>query len=106
MSERRSYTRKELRLDVDVEANGQTTERQTLNLSMVGLFVEASKPHPVGTRVVVSLRLPKGPQPVEVLSEVAHSVPGSGMGFRFLEFREDGRERLLAFLGPETRNDG
>jgi hypothetical protein len=103
MTERRSYTRKELRLDVDVEADGQTTERRTLNLSMVGLFVEAGRSHPVGTRVVLSLRLPDGPEPLEVLSEVAHSIAGSGMGFKFLEFRGDARERLLAFLGPGTR---
>jgi len=104
MNERRSYSRQETRLRVEVAREGQGTEEgRTRNLSMVGLFLKAVKAHPVGTRVRLSLILPDDPVPVEVCSEVVHSIPGSGMGFRFDEFLADGEARLLGFLGPETK---
>ena len=104
--ERRTYVRKEISLDVNLREEGEDGRgrtHRTSNLSMVGLFLDEDRGLAPGTRLELRLWLPKSREPLRILAEVVHRVPGTGMGLKFVEFMDDGRDRLLEFLGEETR---
>ncbi len=70
------------------------------NLSMGGVYLEGTLPHPPGTRVALALRLPGRITPMRVEGEVVARAPGEiGMAIRFGELGDDARaelERILA----------
>ncbi|NOZ88058.1 MAG: PilZ domain-containing protein [Deltaproteobacteria bacterium] len=101
--ERRTYIRKELSLDVDLSSPKMTRKYKTINLSMVGLFLEEDIKLPLGTRLRLKIKLPDDSKRVAVAAQVIHRLPGTGIGLKFLEFEGDGKKRLLAFLGEDTR---
>src|SRR5262249_40496830 len=77
-----------------------------LNVSVNGMLLEAGEPLPVGTRLDVSFRLPRELSDVQavgrVVREVTDAAPHRG-GVEFMVLREDGRERLAAFVEGRRR---
>jgi hypothetical protein len=81
--ERRANLRHQLTVGADVTElkSGARLTTRTNDISLGGCFVDALAPHPVGTRVRLSIS--KGGESFEALGEVAYSQAGLGMGIAF-----------------------
>ena len=89
-----------IELSVEERTGEALYYQRATNLSLGGVYLEGTLPHPPGTRVALSLRLPGGIAPMRVEGEVVARVPGEvGMAIRFGELGADARaelERVLA----------
>lgn len=70
---------------------GMMVSAVTRNLGAGGAFLLCSEPHPVGTRLHLTMRLPTTEQDIEVAAEVRWVIPPgedgveAGMGVKFLD---------------------
>src|SRR4051812_25983398 len=90
---RRIDPRYERQLDVEVVVDGKKHTSRTVNISLGGLFLDATIPLELGTTVQLRFQLPTQPEPVEVAGDVRWVVkkegPGEekGIGIRFQGLR-------------------
>jgi len=97
-AERRTEPRAEVAIWVEERTNDALYFQRATNLSIGGLWLDGTLPHPPGTRVSLDIELP-GEGLLCVLGEVVvHRTPKPGMGVRFVELAADKRTRLEAFL--------
>ncbi len=101
--------RRSRRLDHDLpvvyrSAGGFLSEWAT-NISQGGIFINARKPLPVGTRVDVLVQLPGAPAPCALVGRVtrvvepaADATQAPGMGIEFTGIDREQRERIEAFV--------
>lgn len=72
------------------------------NVSASGVLVHALKTYPAGTKAHVEFMFPQDPLPFKAEAEVVRQTGGKetmmGMGFKFLEFEGDSKERLKVYL--------
>lgn len=87
------------------DVRGGTRRYLALNLARGGLFLITVLPLEVGSLLKVTVALPDGHAPLEVLARVAWTRPASraretpgGMGIRFIDLAEADRRRLEAFV--------
>jgi hypothetical protein len=66
------------------------------DLSTTGAFLDSMTPLPAGTRL--ALRFMVGPREVQAAAEVVHSMPGFGMGLRFLDLPAEGAAAIEALV--------
>lgn len=89
------------RTDVAIWVEERTRDalyfQRATNLSMGGLWLDGTLPHPPGTRVSLDIELPEGPLKVDG-EVVMHGTPRIGMAIRFVELRGTRRQRLSAYL--------
>ena len=73
--------------------------RRTGNISLGGVFFDATLPYPVGTRLCLEIPLPGAPEKIRALAQVV-SVrdQGQGMALRFTGFPDGGVEHLRQYL--------
>lgn len=98
-SERRAHTRLPVELWVE-ETHGRAVYYQrATDLSLGGLFLSRTLPHPPGTRVELRVDL-GGADPLRVRGEVVDDGGrrAEGMGLRFVSLDRDQRARLADFL--------
>jgi hypothetical protein len=67
---------------VDVESGARGSARSS-DISLGGCFIDSTSPYATGTRL--RLRLSKEGRACETLAEVVCSMPGMGMGMRFID---------------------
>lgn len=95
-----------VRCAVVFDHGGQRTEAEAEDLSRRGVFVQTDRVLPVGAVAALEITLPEGTR-LDISARVAHSLDARtaaalgrspGMGFVFLEHRDEGRSRLAAYL--------
>lgn len=97
-----SNRRLEPRADVAIWVRERTNDalyfQRASNLSLGGIFLEGTLPHPPGTRVALDLDLPQD-GPIRLEGEVVGHGPGDvGMAVRFVDVAADERARIAAYL--------
>jgi hypothetical protein len=100
----RTTLRLSTRLLAQVTDGAEETLGAVVNLSVTGVLVDTDADLEPGQHVVISIDLPGRGAPLLVKAEVVRkAIPErdgiKGIGARFLEFPDDGRERLEAILG-------
>lgn len=92
--------RESLRVTVDLWVEERTGDavyfQRATNLSLGGVFLHGTLPHPPGTAVELDLHLPGVPRPVAVLGVVVLSPLGRGMGVRFTSLTREARRQIAA----------
>jgi c-di-GMP-binding flagellar brake protein YcgR len=96
--ERRQYPRYSVHVQLELRQEGSDVpiRMQTTDLSRNGCYVETNMTLTVGVRVEAKLWL-EGNR-IVARGRVVTSHPQYGNGIMFLEFDEDGAQRLQAFL--------
>jgi uncharacterized protein (TIGR02266 family) len=99
--ERRRATRVAIAIPVELRDERGFSLHASSDLSPGGAYFALAIPHPIGSQVEVTLRLP-GDAPIVCRGEVVN-IPDAtrfGMGVRFLDIREEDRTRLEALIDP------
>jgi hypothetical protein len=97
-SKGRAFPRTEVAVWVEERTHDALYLQRATNLSLGGVWLEGTLPHPPGTRVALDLDLP-GDGPLRLDGEVVlRRDRAVGMAVRFVELSALGRERLEAFL--------
>lgn len=100
--ERRRAARVAIVIPVELANEHGFTLHSTSDLSVGGAFFGLAIPHPVGSKVKVTLRIP-GDEPI-LCDGVVANVPDShqfGMGVRFVGLAEADRRKLESFIQSE-----
>ena len=80
--------------------------QRSANISLGGIYLENTIPHPVGTVVQLAFTLPGDTQKVRVKGEIVNADNGQlGMGVKFLQLDEAARDRIRAFVQRAERRD-
>ncbi len=96
-SERRAHTRLPVDLWIEERLGGSVYYQHATDLSLGGLFLAHTLPHPPGTRV--KLRVDLGElDALEVDAEVVDDARDVGMGMRFIAPDREIRARIANFL--------
>jgi hypothetical protein len=66
------------------------------DLSTTGAFIDSMTHIPVGSMVKLTFSL--SGREIQAMAEVAHAMPGFGMGVRFVELSEEDRHAIGAFV--------
>lgn len=82
------------------KAPGQTSLSRIRDISLTGAFLTAPDPPACGSSIELILRLPGGDLRARGL--VSRSMPGKGMGVRFVQMRPEDRAKLNQFLSRYT----
>ena len=98
--ERRESPRVKVHVRVEERTENTVYFQRARDLSLGGIFLEGTLPHPPGTRVDLSLRFPGCDATLDVAGEVVERSPGDvGMAIRFSALSDATRaelERALA----------
>ena len=91
------------RFRVTLAAGKHRAQREALNVSATGMFIETDAPPGVDQIVQVILELPDGKPPAEAQAIVLHTVPpghtsAPGAGVQFIAADDSFRSRLDAWL--------
>lgn len=98
-SERRAHARQELRIEALERSGSSLYFQRTRNVSMGGVFLEGTLPHPAGTKVSLELQLPGDTAALVLDGEVVDAPDGGvGMGIKFLALDPVQRLRLTEIL--------
>ena len=98
--EARRFQRVTVRCNVSIESGQERLSGWTLDLSLSGLFVQASRALPVGSAVRVSLDLESGTPPLCVAARVVRVAGDDCMGLQIQNAGSDENMRLQEFLLP------
>lgn len=94
---RRTVTRSEVELWVDeIDDDGAVYYQRATNLSLGGLFLDRTLPHPAGTRMTLCMKLAGDDMRFE--AEVVDAPRELGMGVRFLSITDAQRASLARYL--------
>src|SRR5262249_45950368 len=96
--ERRRTRRVPLRSRVQLRIGGQEIEAETVDVSMEGLLVKASRAVPVGSSVDVCLHLSKGLRPVTGVGCVVRLPSANQMGIHLGRLAPAESQRLQDYL--------
>ncbi len=95
-SERRAYTRVPVDLWVEERHEGVTYFQRATNLSLGGLYLDRTLPHPPGTRVHLAVKL--GALDVDLTGEIVGAANDTGMNVRFIDLDRTQRALIADFL--------
>ncbi|MBK6518819.1 MAG: PilZ domain-containing protein [Polyangiaceae bacterium] len=97
-SDRRTMPRAEVAIWVEEHTRDALYFQRATNLSIGGVWLDGTLPHPPGTRVTLDIELP-GDRPLRVEGEVVmHTSPKPGMAVRFVDLVGPRRRRLETYL--------
>jgi uncharacterized protein (TIGR02266 family) len=107
----RRHIRAHLSMKVGMTCNGVTKELSASNLSVEGIFLRTIDPLPIGTEMVLTMKV-ADEEPIELKGTVVSSKRicagariESGMGIRFADMPEDLRYRLNYLVIKELTKD-
>lgn len=110
MVEKRKDERIEVELKVGYRTIGSFITDYIINISKGGIFINTTKPLPVGTKIRILFSIPDIPLPFDLMGIVrwinpvghsSHSVPG--MGIEFLEMDEVVKKRIERFINQHLK---
>jgi uncharacterized protein (TIGR02266 family) len=99
--ERRQGSRVPVQIWVEEKTERELYFQRSANLSLGGIYLENTIPHPVGTRVTLRFTLPGDEEKLEVRAEVAAAMTGEeefGMGLKFVELDAAVAERIQKYI--------
>jgi hypothetical protein len=105
--EQRRHARVDLFQEIVCADNGVEARSGVADISVGGMFVDM--PHawfPGGSRMSARFALRADEPPILALAEVHYVQDGIGMGIRFVELRDEDRERIAEFVDEATRRRG
>jgi len=98
-ADRRNNERVVVDLWVEERTEDALYFQRATNLSVGGLFLDHTLPHPAGTLVQLELRLPGEQTPLRVAGEVVPPTDREqGMGVRFVGLSSLERDRIAEYL--------
>ena len=104
--DRRESRRVSIELSVEERTGEALYFQRATNLSLGGVYLEGTLPHPPGTRVGLALRLPGRETPMRIFGEVVAREPSEiGMAIRFVDLDDEARaelERVMALEASAT----
>jgi two-component system chemotaxis response regulator CheY len=104
--EKRRFRRVPVRAKVQVKCGDTSVEGETIDLSVNGALVQASRTFPVGSTVEVSLYLLDGKPPIAGLGSIMRVVEDNQMGIQLERFPAAASGRLQEYLLPLTGGEG
>jgi c-di-GMP-binding flagellar brake protein YcgR len=99
--EARRYERVKVACKVTIERNQERVSGLTLDLSLGGMFVQASRTIPLGSMVQILLELKPGTQPLTFPARIVRTAANDCMGFRIENAGADESRKLQEFLLPK-----
>ncbi len=111
MGEKRREERISVELKVGYRTIGSFITDYIINISRGGIFINTSKPLPVGTKIRILFSIPDIPLPFDLngivrwinpVGHSSHSLPG--MGIEFLEVEENVKKRIEKFISQQIKN--
>jgi DNA-binding response OmpR family regulator len=100
--EKRRFRRVAVQAKVRVKCGDTSVEGETIDISLNGILVRASRTFPVGAPVKVSLYLLAGKPPVAGLGSIMRVVEGNQMGIQLEHLPAAESGRLQEYLLPLT----
>ncbi len=99
-SERRESPRIPVEMWVEESTERELYFQRSANLSVGGIFLENTIPHPKGTVVNLQFTLPGDTQPIKVRGEIVNAAASDelGMGIKFLDVSPDDQRRISDFV--------
>jgi uncharacterized protein (TIGR02266 family) len=98
-SDRRQATRVAVDFFLEERTGDALYYQRATNLSLGGLYLDRTLPHPPGTQVDLQFRLPGDPAPLRIKGEVIESTSRDlGMGVRFVDLSLGDRARIAGCL--------
>jgi uncharacterized protein (TIGR02266 family) len=101
-NERRRALRVPVEMWVEESNDRELYFQRSANLSIGGMFLENTVPHPVGTVITIRFTLPGDSVRIEVRAEIVNaadsSEQGLGMGLKFIDLKPEIEERLRTFI--------
>jgi uncharacterized protein (TIGR02266 family) len=106
--ERRAHERIPVEMHVEETHSTATYFQRSANLSLGGIFLESTLPHPPGTRIELRIELPDGNEPLVVKGEVVAPAGNDeiGMRVRFVDLGTEATERIEKVLESLQADDG
>lgn len=110
MTEKRREDRIAVELKVGYRTIGSFITDYIINISKGGIFINTTKPLPVGTKIRILFSIPDIPLPFDLMGIVrwvnpvghsSHSLPG--MGIEFLEMEETVKKRIEKFINQQIK---
>jgi uncharacterized protein (TIGR02266 family) len=106
--ERRSAERYPVELWVEESSDRELYFQRGANISAGGIFLERTIPHAKGTVINLRFSLPGDGNAIEVKGEIVNvgeDATDLGMGVKFLDLRDNDRERIEAFIARAHENE-
>jgi hypothetical protein len=100
--ERRQHPRFTIEIDVSYVNRDRDLRVSAKDVSLGGLFLYDHDPPPCETILDLTLHLPGEPGDLGIKGEVMHSLPGRGMGVRFVFDEGEALDRLRDFIAELT----
>jgi hypothetical protein len=96
--ERRGTARARVELWVTEEGEREAYFHRATSLSLGGLFLDRTLPHPAGTVVSLRVCLGEAGDTLELSGEVVEATRALGMGVRFRALSAEHHQQLRAYL--------
>jgi c-di-GMP-binding flagellar brake protein YcgR len=97
--ERRQYRRVKLVTQVRCEALDRDEIMVTRDVSLGGMFINATFPLPLDSELSIAFRVSPGEPAIACRGRVMFSRAGLGMGIQFLDLSPEARQTLQKFVG-------
>jgi CheY-like chemotaxis protein len=98
--EARRYERVKVACKVTIERNQEHVSGMTLDLSLGGMFVQASRTLPVGSVVLIRLELKSGVHPLALPARIVRATANDCMGLQIENAGAEENKKLQEFLLP------
>jgi uncharacterized protein (TIGR02266 family) len=101
LGERRSSQRIAVEMWVEESTDRELYFQRGANISLGGIFLERTIPHPKGTMVNLQFTLPDESEPIRVKGEIVNVGEASselGMGIKFVDLSADDQKRIQDFI--------
>ncbi len=98
--ERRESPRIPVEMWVEESTERELYFQRSANISVGGIYLENTIPHPKGTVVNLQFTLPGDTQPIKVRGEIVNAAAADelGMGIKFLQVATDDERRIKEFV--------
>ena len=101
-NERRNAVRVPVEMWVEESSERELYFQRSANLSIGGMFLENTVPHPVGTVINIRFTLPGDTVRIETKAQIVNAADstdgGLGMGLKFVELEPGVAERIRTFI--------
>jgi hypothetical protein len=97
-ADRRTQTRVPIEMWVEEKAVDAVYFQRSANLSIGGLYLENTVPHPVGTKLHLRFTLPGDAMEIAADAEIVKTEGGLGMHLKFTALSASAAEQIERFI--------